>query len=78
MNFIRHLLFSYWWDKGHKAFLREDFVAVEKYDSKIRKYIWKDQGILTDPLFFFAIKTFYFMKESDIYENYLYCKRSDD
>ena len=52
MNFIRRLLFSYWWDKGHKAFLREDFVAVEKYDSKIRKYIWKDQGILTDPLFF--------------------------
>ena len=42
MNFIRRLLFSYWWDKSHKALLREDFVAVEKYDSKIRKYIWKD------------------------------------
>ena len=41
MNFIRRLLFRYWWDRGHKAFLREDFFAVEKYDSKIRKYIWK-------------------------------------
>ena len=41
MNFIRHLLFSYWWAKGNKAILREDFAAVEKYGSKIRKYIWK-------------------------------------
>lgn len=72
MNFIRRLLFSYWWDKGHKAFLREDFVAVEKYDSKIRKYIWKDQGILTDPLFFFVIKTFSFMEV--LYYETLYWK----
>ena len=41
MSFIRRLLFIYWWDKGDRAILREDFIAVEKYGSKIRKYIWK-------------------------------------
>ena len=41
MNFIRRLLFSYWWDKGYKEFFIFYFVAVQKYKSKIRKYIWK-------------------------------------
>ena len=45
MRLIKRLLFSYWWDKGHEAFLSEDFETMAKYDNKIRKYIWKDQGL---------------------------------
>ena len=40
MNFIKNILFNYWWTNGEKAYRNGDAKTSDKYAHKIYKYVF--------------------------------------